>query len=87
MVAVPVLAVVGVDTGARKTLVLSAELVLAAVAPACGYAGKSRPVVEYSGYTYFHLPAGDAPKNDVAKPAILAARMARSSLEIRRLLM
>ena len=32
----------------------------------------------------FHLPAGEVPKNTVAMPATRAARMARSSLFIRR---
>lgn len=72
----------------RKVLVSVAEvLAFGNGAPELGYVDRSRPAVEYSGYTFFHLPAGVAPKNDVAKPAILAARMARSSLEIRRLLM
>lgn len=48
-------------------------------APGCGQ--MTHPAEEYIGYTWFHLP-----KKDVAKPAILAARMARSSLDIRRLL-
>ena len=46
----------------------------------CG--GKYRPAVEYSGYTWNHLPVPDGflcRKTD-AIPAIFAARMARSSL-------
>ena len=46
----------------------------------CG--GMCRPAVEYSGYTWIHLPVTDGflcRKWD-AMPAIFAARMARSSL-------
>ena len=49
--------------------------------------GKSHPVGGYSGYTYFHLPEKseipEASSAVVATPAILAARMAFSSFEIR----
>ena len=41
----------------------------------------TRPVAEYSGYTYHHLP--DCPKNTVAMLASLAARIAFSNLRIR----
>ena len=37
---------------------------------------KSHPAGEYIGYTYYHLPV---PKNEVAKLAIFAARMALSN--------
>ena len=38
------------------------------------FSGESRPVEEYSGYTYIHLP-----KSADAMPASFAARMAFSS--------
>ena len=51
-----------------------------------GFSGMCRPVVEYIGYTCLHLPEknGRLPPSAVdATAAIFAARMARSSLEIR----
>ena len=47
----------------------------------------SRPVVEHNGYTCFHLPGlnlkPDEPRKDDAIFAILAARIAFSSFDIR----
>ena len=45
--------------------------------PAYGFGYRSRPAGEYIGYTWFHLP-----NRLVAKFAIFAARIARSSLMI-----
>ena len=68
------------------------------VAPQAGFAQAQRPVFsyrirpveEYSGYTWFHLPElncnPDCPKNVDAIFAIFAARMAFSNLTIRSLL-
>lgn len=50
------------------------------------FSGMYRPVVGYNGYTYFHLPIRDKiplPSKDVATPASLLARIARSSLLMR----
>ena len=48
--------------------------------PELYFGGSCRLVVEYSGYTWDHLPV---PKIAVAMRAIFAARMAFSSLLIR----
>ncbi len=49
--------------------------------PEWGFGYRSRQAGEHNGYTWFHLP-----KSVVAKPAIFAARMARSNLATRWLL-
>lgn len=72
-------------------LVSVAQAVYAAIAvceaPASCFFCMSRPAVEHNGYTCFHLPElnwkPDAPRKDDAMFAILAARIAFSSLEIR----
>ena len=46
--------------------------------PASDFLHKIRPDGEYNGYTHFHLPI-----REVARPAILAAFIARSNLLIR----
>ena len=55
--------------------------------PGCGCGGSCRQAGGYSGYTWFHLPvsACNPPweRNTDARFAILAARMAFSSLPIR----
>lgn len=58
--------------------VVEAPAVAVAADPAYGFAETSRRIVAYNGYTYYHLP-----KMLVARCAILAARMAFSSLPIR----
>lgn len=72
-------------------LALAARVICAVVgvcwAQVFCFFGMSRPAVEHNGYTCFHLPGlnwrPDAPKKEDAIFAILAARMAFSSLEIR----
>ena len=83
VVVVPVLAA---EAGweAHRVAILAAWVLVDEV-QASGFVCMSRPVAVHNGCTFFHLP-WVAPRNDVAKPAILAARMARSSLETRRLL-
>ena len=64
------------------------ELVWAAPAwaPECGSFENCHQTVEHTGCTYLHLPNENCPpcmrKAPAAKPAILAARMAFSSLLI-----
>ena len=64
--------------------VVAAEKVFGAVLqnPVSGFWNRSRQAGEHNGYTKNHLP-----KRLVASPAILAARIARSNLATRRLLM
>lgn len=72
-------------------LVWAAQGVCAAVAVcwvrASGFSCMSRPAVEHNGYTCFHLPGlnlkPDEPRKDDAIFAILAARIAFSSFDIR----
>ena len=50
------------------------------------FSGMYRPVAGYNDYTCFHLPMGDKiplPSKDVATPASLLARIARSNLPMR----
>ena len=53
--------------------------------PPYDFSGRSRRVGEYSGYTIYHLPENnpELPKNEEAKLASRAARIAFSSLLIR----
>ena len=66
--------------------VVSSE-VLVAVVPASAFFDRSHPPAGYNDYTWYHLPAwngsADLLRNADAIFAIFAARMARSSLEIR----
>ena len=65
-----------------------AALVLAEAAGEWGYdfSGMYRPVAGYNDYTYIHLPIRDKMpllSKDVATPASLLARIARSSFPMR----
>ena len=55
--------------------------------PVLDSAGRIRPAAEHIGYTWIHLPGincrPEPPRKAEAREAILAARIARSSLEIR----
>ena len=93
-VVVPVFLVVdkvlaAVAVGDRVVLGVAAAFWAFPVDVALAYAffDKIRPVVEYNGCTWYHLPAwngsADLPRNADAMFAIFAARMALSSLEIR----
>ena len=71
------MAAVGVLEANMEKDLVSAQAVQA---PVQFFGSSCRPVVGYSGYTYLHLPKPRFGRTVVAIPAILAARMARSSL-------
>ena len=80
----------GVEVSARRKSADWAALALAVEASAgeweSDFSGMYRPVAGYNDYTYSHLPIRDKmplPSKDVATPASLLARIARSSLLIR----